>query len=222
MKKEENNPLLNYISYLNSILELTDTQSVQSALVDKFLSSELLASSVVDSSLYDSEYGYSVQQQEDSSKGHDIKSQLWRHKELFISALLHADFSVENENEATDFVNHYLHGKHSDTFLLWLQDFSLDYMRDEQIMSKLLQLFMCFGYEELGIAAGMISEACIHNHSIIVQDFNLSLLGHWCNERALKIMEGVEEPTNPWMRVKYRKLYNIIQERCTISERLSV
>ena len=91
MKNEENNPLLNYNSYLNSLLELTDSLSVQSTLVDKFLSSELLASSGVDSSLYDSEYGYSVQQQEDSTKSQDIKSQLWRHKERFISALLHAD-----------------------------------------------------------------------------------------------------------------------------------
>jgi len=213
---EQNNNKSYYHSYLKSLADIPDQISIPKIFGEDILKSATVINLTIDSSTDVSEVGYSIVPSNSEEQQSDLQVQFWSEKDEFISSLIEADFSVENENDATWFVLRHLQGKHSDAFLLWLQDFSLQYLREEDIMVKLLQLFMCFDFKELGTAAEMISLACVHNPSLEVQDTNLSLLGHWCNSTALKIMEGVEEPLDPWMRIKYRELKEIIAERCTI------
>lgn len=219
MEKIQINPSIYYYSYLENIKGFTKPIAFPILLDEKVLSIDQIANSVVDSSTNESEAGYTIVPTSNDDEQKELRSRLWREKDTFINALNEADFSTENENDATLFIVDHLHQKNADSFLLWLQDFCLEYMREEKIIIKILQLFMCFDYETFGVAAGMISEACVHNPSLEVQDTNLSLLGHWCNQKALKIMEGVEEPSDPWMKVKYRKLKEVIRERCIISEK---
>lgn len=65
----------------------------------------------------------------------------------------------------------------------------------------------------------MFSQICINKRdSLSVQSANLSLLGHWCNKEALRLIRGVELPEDPWVRVKYERLTEIITALCTTSE----
>lgn len=213
---EQNDNKRYYHSYLKSLADVTNQISIPQILEEDILKSDTAINLAIDSSTDVSEVGYTIVPSRSEDQQSDLRVQFWSEKDEFISSLIDADFSVETENDATWFVLRHLQSKHSDVFLLWLQEFSLQYLREEEIMVKLLQLFMCFNFDELSIAAEMISLACVHNPSLAVQDTNLSLLGHWCNSSALNIMEGVEEPSDPWMRIKYRKLKEVIAERCTI------
>lgn len=212
----QNNIRMYYHSYLESLAEKSIQESFPIVLGEEILNTDALRLLTIDSSSDYSEVGYTLVPSTNELQHSDLQTRFWSEKDEFIMSLLDADFSVETENEATWFIHSHLQSKYSDAFLLWLQDFSLQYLREEVIMVKLLQLFMCFDFEELGIAAEMISLACVHNPSLEVQDTNLSLLGHWCNPTALKIMNGLEEPADPWMRIKFRKLKEVIAERCTI------
>lgn len=135
---------------------------------------------------------------------------------VFIAFLNNANFDEEYENDATLFVEQRLHGRDADTFRVWLQEFFMQHQTDSFIVCQLLRLFMCLDFELVDSPASIISEVCIHNKSNAVKDVNLSLLGHWCNKKALVILNGVEEPSDAWMRIKYHKLKEVITERCTI------
>lgn len=153
-----------------------------------------------------------------TKKEKNINDELVEREAEFLKYLLSADFKTEFENDATLFVDYYLQIAKA-PFLTWLGDFYLHHQEEEKVLLQLIALFQCYDYEELTPIAPMFSQICINKRdSLSVQSANLSLLGHWCNNEALRLIKGVELPDDPWVRVKYERLTEIITAICTTSE----
>ena len=149
----------------------------------------------------------------------EINEELKNREPEFITYLMDADFSVEYENDATLFIDGYK-DRYPNAFNFWLSDFFNCHMQDDELIIQLLKLFQCYMFEELPPVATTIGCTCIgFRDAPEVQSANLSLLGHWCNLEAARLIQRMELPSDPWIRVKYERLNEIILSRCTISER---
>jgi hypothetical protein len=133
------------------------------------------------------------------------------HKDHFLLGLsqLSEDLDIDN-NPAYQIMCNGLK-ENQEEFQIWLLElFNLE-SGNEEFMLCLLELFTNFSYEDLSPIGYTISVACKASKYLSVQSKNLSLLGHWCNEPALKILTDFEEPQNTMMKIKYRHLKEIIQ-----------
>ncbi len=144
------------------------------------------------------------------------REQMDQQKERFVDELLVTDFSSVDENYNTQFIAKYSTKTNKPELLCWLGQLYEDYKLNEKVIVQLLNLFTYYSFEELQPINSIIAGACIHHRSIYVQSANLSLLGHWANIDALKILEVYDEPTNQWLKMKYDRLKTLLERRCTI------
>ena len=140
------------------------------------------------------------------------------YEDYFISHLIDTDFDESIEPEILVFARRQI-AVNKVIFLTWLEQLFWNYQKNELFVVKLIDLFLCFDYEEVQPQASMLAVAFKVIKSHVIQSKNLSLLGHWCNKKALSIIEDFEEPTDPWLQIKYNHLKDIIRKRCTILEK---
>lgn len=140
------------------------------------------------------------------------------YEDFFISHLIDTDFDESIEPEILVFARRQI-AVNKVIFLTWLEQLFWNYQKNELFVAKLIDLFLCFDYEEVQPQASMLAVAFKVIKSHVIQSKNLSLLGHWCNKKALSIIEDFEEPTDPWLQIKYNHLKNVIRKRCTILEK---
>lgn len=140
------------------------------------------------------------------------------YEDFFISHLIDTDFDESIEPEILVFARRQI-AVNKVIFLTWLEQLFWNYQKNELFVVKLIDLFLCFDYEEVQPQASMLAVAFKVIKSHVIQSKNLSLLGHWCNKKALSIIEDFEEPTDPWLQIKYNHLKNVIRKRCTILEK---
>lgn len=140
------------------------------------------------------------------------------YEDYFISHLIDTDFDESIEPEILVFARRQI-AVNKVIFLTWLEQLFWNYQKNELFVVKLIDLFLCFDYEEVQPQASMLAVAFKVIKSHVIQSKNLSLLGHWCNKKALSIIEDFEEPTDPWLQIKYNHLKNVIRKRCTILEK---
>lgn len=140
------------------------------------------------------------------------------YEDFFISHLIDTDFDESIEPEILVFARRQI-AVNKVIFLTWLEQLFWNYQKNELFVVKLIDLFLCFDYEEVQPQASMLAVAFKVIKSHVIQSKNLSLLGHWCNKKALSIIEDFEEPTDPWLQIKYNHLKDIIRKRCTILEK---
>ena len=140
------------------------------------------------------------------------------YEDYFISHLIDTDFDESIEPEILVFARRQI-AVNKVIFLTWLEQLFWNYQKNELFVVKLIDLFLCFDYEEVQPQASMLAVAFKVIKSHVIQSKNLSLLGHWCNKKALSIIEDFEEPADPWLQIKYNHLKNVIRKRCTILEK---
>ena len=140
------------------------------------------------------------------------------YEDYFVSHLIETDFDESIEPEIFVFARRQI-AVNKVIFLTWLEQLFWNYQKNELFVVKLIDLFLCFDYEEVQPQASMLAVAFKVIKSHVIQSKNLSLLGHWCNKKALSIIEDFEEPTDPWLQIKYNHLKNVIRKRCTILEK---
>ena len=140
------------------------------------------------------------------------------YEDYFVSHLLETDFDESIEPEILVFARNQIAGNKV-VFLTWLEQLFWNYQKNELFVVKLIDLFLCFDYDEVQPQASMLAVAFKVIKSHVIQSKNLSLLGHGCNKKALSIIEDFEEPTDPWLQIKYNRLKEIIRTRCTILEK---
>ena len=140
------------------------------------------------------------------------------YEDYFVSHLIETDFDESIEPEILVFARRQI-AVNKVIFLTWLEQLFWNYQKNELFVVKLIDLFLCFDYEEVQPQASMLAVAFKVIKSHVIQSKNLSLLGHWCNKKALSIIEDFEEPTDPWLQIKYNHLKNVIRKRCTILEK---
>lgn len=140
------------------------------------------------------------------------------YEDYFVSHLIETDFDESIEPEIFVFARKQI-AINKVVFLTWLEQLFWNYQKNELFVVKLIDLFLCFDYEEVQPQASMLAVAFKVIKSHAIQSKNLSLLGHWCNKKALSIIEDFEEPTDPWLQIKYNHLKDVIRKRCTILEK---
>lgn len=140
------------------------------------------------------------------------------YEDYFVSHLIETDFDESIEPEIFVFARKQI-ANNKVVFLTWLEQLFWNYQKNELFVVKLIDLFLCFDYEEVQPQASMLAVAFKVIKSHVIQSKNLSLLGHWCNKKALSIIEDFEEPTDPWLQIKYNHLKDVIRKRCTTLEK---
>lgn len=208
---ENYNIFLSYFQQEIKTPEIVDFSSLQN------IAGENLS---IDVSANDSSEDYLWRIQNASSNISDEQKlkKMSEYEDYFVSHLIETDFDESIEPEIFVFARKQI-ANNKVVFLTWLEQLFWNYQKNELFVVKLIDLFLCFDYEEVQPQASMLAVAFKVIKSHVIQSKNLSLLGHWCNKKALSIIEDFEEPTAPWLQIKYNHLKDIIRKRCTILEK---
>lgn len=136
-------------------------------------------------------------------------------KRTFTNKLL-AKANDDNDEEAYLFLKNLFLSYRKGDILLWVQQIFNDNCNNEKVVVGLLRLLLEFSFDEVSPVAMTIAACCKNHKSYAIKSATFSLLGHWCNKEALDIITAFEEPREMMLRVKYKKLKEIITAKCTI------
>ena len=136
-------------------------------------------------------------------------------KLTFTNKLL-AKANDDNDEEAYIFLKNLFSSYRKGDVLLWVQKIFNDNCNKEKVVVGLLKLLLEFSFDEVSPVAMTIAACCKNHKSYAIKSATFSLLGHWCNKEALDIITAFEEPREMMLRVKYKKLKEIITAKCTI------
>lgn len=136
-------------------------------------------------------------------------------KRTFTNKLL-AKANDDNDEEAYMFLKNLFLSYRKGDILLWVQQIFNDNCNNEKVVVGLLRLLLEFSFDEVSPVAMTIAACCKNHKSYAIKSATFSLLGHWCNKEALDIITAFEEPREMMLRVKYKKLKEIITAKCTI------
>ena len=208
---ENYNIFLSYFHQEIQTPEIVDFSSLQN------IAGENLS---IDVSANDSseDYIWGIQNASSNISDEQKLKRMSEYEDYFISHLIDTDFDESIEPEILVFARRQI-AVNKVIFLTWLEKLFWNYQKNELFVVKLIDLFLCFDYEEVQPQASMLAVAFKVIKSHVIQSKNLSLLGHWCNKKALSIIEDFEEPTDPWLQIKYNHLKDIIRKTCTILEK---
>ena len=208
---ENYNIFLSYFQKEIKTPEIVDFSSLQN------IAGENLS---IDVSANDSseDYLWGIQNASSNISDEQKLKRMSEYEDYFISHLIDTDFDESIEPEILVFARRQI-AVNKVIFLTWLEQLFWNYQKNELFVVKLIDLFLCFDYEEVQPQASMLAVAFKVIKSHVIQSKNLSLLGHWCNKKALSIIEDFEEPTDPWLQIKYNHLKDVIRKRCTILEK---
>lgn len=136
-------------------------------------------------------------------------------KLTFTNKLL-AKANDDNDEEAYIFLKNLFSSYRKGDVLLWVQKIFNDNCNNEKVVVGLLKLLLEFSFDEVNPVAMTIVACCKNHKSYAIKSATFSLLGHWCNKEALDIITAFEEPREMMLRVKYKRLKEIITAKCTI------
>lgn len=208
---ESYNIFLSYFQQEIKTPEIVDFSSLQN------IAGENLS---IDVSANDSseDYLWGIQNASSNISDEQKLKRMSEYEDYFVSHLIETDFDESIEPEILVFARRQI-AVNKVIFLTWLEQLFWNYQKNELFVVKLIDLFLCFDYEEVQPQASILAVAFKVIKSHVIQSKNLSLLGHWCNKKALSIIEDFEEPADPWLQIKYNHLKDIIRKRCTILEK---
>ena len=208
---ESYNIFLSYFQQEIKTPEIVDFSSLQN-IAEENLSIDVSAN---DSS---EDYLWGIRNASSNISDEQKLKRMSEYEDYFVSHLIETDFDESIEPEIFVFARRQI-AVNKVIFLTWLEQLFWNYQKNELFVVKLIDLFLCFDYEEVQPQASMLAVAFKVIKSHVIQSKNLSLLGHWCNKKALSIIEDFEEPTDPWLQIKYNHLKDVIRKRCTILEK---
>lgn len=140
------------------------------------------------------------------------------HKQHFIETIQSAIFEPGEDNVATEMMAELLM-THKEEVLKLLNTLFVDNYEDTNLCVKILSLLGDYSYEELKPYSQSIALASIANKSPRIKSAALNLFAHWANKDALRLLMEVEEPTEPWIKMKYRSIKKSLEERCSMQEK---
>ena len=208
---ENYNEFLEYLGTKTKVPQITEF----SYFPDKIISQQVIDVSVNSSS---EEFVWGFASSKTNLSDDQKLKKLSSYKSYFVDNLLKENFENIEDSEIVEFAEHHLSANRI-IFLTWITQLFWEYQKNEPFVVKLLDLLMCFSYDEVQPQASDLALACKVIKSPVIQSKNLSLLGHWCNQRALDIIANFEEPSDPWISIKYNHLREIIESRCSTSEK---
>lgn len=140
------------------------------------------------------------------------------HKQRFIETIQNVIFEAGEDNAATEMMAELLMN-HKEELLELLNTLFVDNYEDTNLCVKILSLLGDYSYEELKPYSQSIALACIANKSPRIKSAALNLFAHWGNKDALRLLMEVDEPTEPWIKMKYLSIKKSLEERCSMQEK---
>ena len=140
------------------------------------------------------------------------------HKQRFIETIKSAVFEPGEDNAATEMMAELLM-THKEEVLKLLNTLFVDNYEDTNLCVKILSLLGDYSYEELKPYSQSIALASIANKSPRIKSAALNLFAHWANKDALRLLMEVEEPAEPWIKMKYRSIKKSLEQRCSMQEK---
>lgn len=141
-----------------------------------------------------------------------------KYERQFLSTIQNTNFKVGEDNQATEMMARLLEVYHDETLIL-LNDYFVEHYDDERLCVKILTLLNDYKYDELKPMGQTIALASISNKSSRVKSAAFNLFAHWACPEALKLIEQVEEPQQPWIAMKYNAVKNSLEKKCSTQER---
>lgn len=140
------------------------------------------------------------------------------HKQRFIETIQNVFFEAGEDNAATEMMAELL-VNHKEELLKLLNTLFVDNYEDTNLCVKILSLLGDYSYEELKPYSQSIALASIANKSPRIKSAALNLFAHWGNKDALRLLMEVDEPTEPWIKMKYLSIKKSLEERCSMQEK---
>lgn len=142
-----------------------------------------------------------------------------KNRALFLNIIKYAKFEDGEYNAATDKMKELLEINKDMTMTL-LQEYFLKGLEedslDEVLLTKILSLLGDYDYEYLRPYSQLIAASAYSVKSIKVVSAVFRLLGHWGSQESLSLLKKYQEPIEPWLNIKYKRLLSSLEKRCTI------
>lgn len=139
--------------------------------------------------------------------------------EFFLMLLKNTKFKSGYDNDVTLYFSE-LYTKAPVDVLSWLLKLFLRLVKSEEYDSivKILKVLLDYSYEEVTTTGEYIASVALLMESLEIQSEALSLFGAWCNRDAYELLKQYRAPSDVFLKVKYKKVLNLIRERCNIYE----
>lgn len=76
---------------------------------------------------------------------------------------------------------------------------------------KILRIINRFEYQDMRPFSQLIVESAIHTDNPKIQLDGLRVIDRWGNQEALNLLEKMDCPSHPWVKVKFKTLINILR-----------
>lgn len=142
-----------------------------------------------------------------------------KRQQEFIRIIRETRFEPGEDNAATLMFADLLHEKYRDEVLKLMNLLFVDNFDDSKLCVKILTMLGDYSYDELKPYSQSIALASIANKNPRVKSAALNMFAHWGNKDALRLLNEVDEPTEPWIKMKYHSIKKSLEKKCSMLER---
>lgn len=140
-------------------------------------------------------------------------------KQRFLSIIESTEFVPGEDNAATEEMERLIKENRLMTLSL-LQEYVTEAASSQKmnttLIIKVLNLLCDYTYEQLHPQSQNIALAALALNDIWINAAALNLFAHWGNRKSLNMLNNVNEPTQPWLKIKYNSIKKSLEEKCSV------
>lgn len=140
-------------------------------------------------------------------------------RQRFLSIIESTEFVPGEDNAATEEMERLLDENKRATLDL-LQEYVAKSASSEELNTtliiKVLNLLCDYTYEQLFPQSQSIALSALALKDIWINAAALNLFAHWGNRESLNMLNNVNEPTQPWLKIKYNSIKKSLEEKCSV------
>lgn len=140
----------------------------------------------------------------------------------FRDIILNTKFEPGEDNEATLLFEELMaNEKTKDAVLKFIQGLFIEMYKEGNVAVcvKILTMLGSYSYGELFPFSQAIALASISYKNSRVISAAINLFAHWGNKEALDLLNNVQKPKEPWIKMKYLSVKKSLEEKCYTQER---
>lgn len=145
-----------------------------------------------------------------------------KQSKVFRNLIINTKFESGEDNAATlKFAELIANPPMKDAVLKFVQGLFVEMYKNGNVSVcvKILTMLGSYTYEELFPFSQAIALASISNISPRVTSAAINMFAHWGNKEALSLLNNIQEPKEPWIKMKYLSVKKSLEEKCSILER---
>lgn len=141
-----------------------------------------------------------------------------KYKDRFEKIIKNAQFIQGEDNFATLMFSDLLKEDKYGTLSL-INTYFVNNFENAKLCVKILTMLNDYSYEELFPFSQILAIASLTNKHSRVISAALNLFGHWGNEEALKLIQKIDIPQQPWIMMKYNAIKKSLETRWCFYEK---